>query len=601
MRNKKIGLLVLSGLAAVCCLSACSETVARPIDSDYYAKILDLDGVTNNSMSRIYDAIVKAGDTNSEKVLNNILRIYATTLFGDFYPETENGTSLRTVVLAYMANPADEKAKEAIKAYAKHYDFYHNADGTGNINKVIAFYKDVVLRVETSFLGYVRDTQYQVRNTFYEQKFYDAQKKNYYTLGTVADDNSDLNQKLVEGSLRLTDGTLGIADSLVGADGYFNDIFDRYGEYIENALLPDIYRNYLVSQYLYEENYRALGLNYARKVDIVSLEDNTNKEYVTATQNLAQYYAEEVIEKGLSMEDYGFEFLVSMFKGTIDLGKAGSRTPVQEKAIRIYELAGWTEATFNDPLNGGAATTYYEQSQIGSYYRSYNKLKDNRLNDDSTIRSEFTGNGAYAPEVGLLIKKNTLISDNSRSTNGWYSSTSFSDSALPSETKSRLFKVNVANEVDFNLAAEGSDHTYEYEGKAAEYKYGWYRGTNNVNASSAFGSYYLTKANYDPTNETPYVIYDSGKTYICKVDEAVNTSKLKQDGTATAKAYSNMAKHQDDPLYTEYIARQVAYNLSSSDTYKKSSNKYFVEKMAITFHDDAVYKYFKTTFADLFN
>jgi hypothetical protein len=53
--------------------------------------------------------------------------------------------------------------------------------------------------------------------------------------------------------------------------------------------------------------------------------------------------------------------------------------------------------------------------------------------------------------------------------------------------------------------------------------------------------------------------------------------------------------------YTEYIARKVAYTMSSSDTYKKSANKYYVDEMAVTYHDTSLYNYFKTTFPDLFD
>jgi len=86
------------------------------------------------------------------------------------------------------------------------------------------------------------------------------------------------------------------------------------------------------------------------------------------------------------------------------------------------------------------------------------------------------------------------------------------------------------------------------------------------------------------------------------VNEAVNASKL---GSTTTENYDGMAAHTSDALYggiyTEYIARQVAYNMASSETYKSSSNQHWVEKMAINYHDTTIYNYFKKTFPDLFD
>ena len=54
-------------------------------------------------------------------------------------------------------------------------------------------------------------------------------------------------------------------------------------------------------------------------------------------------------------------------------------------------------------------------------------------------------------------------------------------------------------------------------------------------------------------------------------------------------------------IYGEMIAREVAYNMSTSETYKKTSNQYWVEKMALNYHATTVYDYFVKTFPDLFD
>jgi hypothetical protein len=42
------------------------------------------------------------------------------------------------------------------------------------------------------------------------------------------------------------------------------------------------------------------------------------------------------------------------------------------------------------------------------------------------------------------------------------------------------------------------------------------------------------------------------------------------------------------------------YSLSSSDTWKNKANKYYLNEMALLYHDTYVYNYFKTTFPSLF-
>jgi hypothetical protein len=86
---KKISVLVLS-IASVSLLASCDNVEAKLADSNYNANILvDSTGananITNNSYGKIYDALVKSGDTNSQKVLENVLYIYAQSVYGDFY------------------------------------------------------------------------------------------------------------------------------------------------------------------------------------------------------------------------------------------------------------------------------------------------------------------------------------------------------------------------------------------------------------------------------------------------------------------------------------------------------------------------------------
>jgi hypothetical protein len=74
---------------------------------------------------------------------------------------------------------ASNTATADLQAFADKYASM--TDGTSHsIYKVVNFYLDVLYRIRTTFLGYVTNSSYQVRNQFAESKFYDAQIAAYY-------------------------------------------------------------------------------------------------------------------------------------------------------------------------------------------------------------------------------------------------------------------------------------------------------------------------------------------------------------------------------------------------------------------------------------
>jgi len=561
LNNKKkfiVGLLSVAACGGL--LASCNDVVAVPNASDYNGAILtNADGtnlnVANNTLKQIYDAVVTEGDTNSEKVLNNVLFIYSKSIFGDFFNELK------------PAIDANDTTK--LQAIADSYAVYHDTEGKGQIQKVKNMYADILYRIKKVFYGYVTNSSYQERNQFVEKKFYDAQTKANYELGS--DYFSEHIQ--VSGSFRLSEETLN-ADEL---NVFFKDLFTTYKTYIIQAVLPDIYRDELVCQYLYKENYRTLGINYARKVDYIKLAANAS--YPAATANLVKAYSNIVIENGTAddQKTYDLTFLDRLSKGYFDF--AGDDATIQAKANAIYDEAGWTsfttaELAIVDSGTGdtGAYNYVRKESTLGGYLTSFSKIYDTSVTTDANEVKDFTNSGAYTANTGLKIKIQTLEGLND-TTNGWYTSTGLTD--LPSAMKKRLFKMAVANEVDTLTEASPKG------------EYVWLRG----------GNYYLIPENYETsTNTTPYAMSDSGTWYIFKVEEAVKSSKL--SSTDTANYYDTI---RNTPYLAEKIARKVAATLSSSDTYKKDSNKYFVEKMAIVYHDDYVYNYFVKTFPDLFD
>lgn len=578
-KNKTIALFAAS-LASVLTLASCEDVEARPDKSFEDQPILNIDDIYNNTMGEIYDAIVTPSNTNSERVLSNVLYLYSQTIYGSFFDTTlADGTSvkgLKSTVESYLANTANNME---IQAFADAFTAYG-----GQIDKVVNFYKEVLYRVRAVFFGYVKDATYQVRSQFSERLFYNAQTKSYYDLAQKDGDAYPYNEdyKQVQGSFRLTEEIVETGSMVLdGQDvkkvgdvenAYFKDIFGTYENYIEISVLPDIYRDELTAQYLFSENNGQVRLTAARKVDYISVADNADYPY--ATRNLINSYCEKVIETGEDMSTYGFTFLDSIYKGTMDTFTAEQNA----MAATILSDAGWTKIV---------GTDVYNESSYGAIVRKYNLLTDNRFDDDENVRNDFTSNGQHSIQTGLIIKENELKAANN-TTNGWFTSSTFSldDATL----KSRLFRVQVANEVDSTNWENGA---YVNDVDADDFEFGHYRG----------GNYYLTPESHETGAQFPYAIYSSGKWLLIKVDEAVKSSKLTVPTMEGGKSsyYDDMDKNANKPFYAEEVAREIAYMLAVGDTWTQAANKFYVNEMAPVFHDTEVYEYFKSTFPDLFD
>jgi hypothetical protein len=583
---KKFSILVLS-LASLSLLASCDNVEAKLQSDQYNQAVLNLDGTTNNALGKIYDALITEGDTNSAKVLNNVLYLYSQSIYGDFF-------TMKDAVDKF------EKSNDAtdLDAFAAKYAVYKTEDATQAKYKVINFYSDVLYRIRSTFLGYVTNSSYQIRNQFLESKFYDAQIAAYYNLTAASTTSFPYNKdrKQVLGSFRLSedyaesgsfllDGQADLSKDTDTTNSYFKNIFGTYSEYIKLAILPDIYRSELTSQYLYSQNFGQIKQTAYRKVDYISLAENA--AYVGSIGNLMTSYCKNIIAAttitkvgstetiAVSQKDYDFTFLGDLYKGTTNF--QGDKLEV---AKRIYNDADWHSVTLSTPItvDDWTISSYYKESAMGTIIESYEKLTDNRFTDDTTVRNDFTNSGAYPVQTGLTVKTRALVSTD-KTVHGWYDKSGLS--SLASALSTRLFKVQTATEVDSNTTANET------------LTYGRY-----VN-----GNYYLLPENSEAAAAYPYLYKDSSDNwYLVKVEEAVKPAKISSDSTGTGSSayYDNMTKHANDHFYGEVVARKISYSLASNDTWKNKANKYYVNDMALLYHDTYVYNYFKTTFPSLF-
>ena len=589
MRNK-LKILSVGLLLGTFGLTACDDVNFALPEAVQSEKIIDVaEDIPHNEIQDLFEKVVPNNSTSASKVLDALLLRLAKSYYGEFYDNGET-KGLRSVVAA-----GDAEIQKFVDANARFQ--IKKADGTrdnaAEIQGLKDFYAHILDAINDALWVNVSNSSYQVRYFFSEKKFYDNQKASLYNLdeayGTALEDDDHLTQ--INGLLDKD----AIGDFLGSAAKSYLDV---YQDYIERAVLPDIYRKVIVEKYLIENNYTSLGRSQARKVQTISLKNIS--EATDATRNLVFKYAQYVLEgttesiqNDLAItvtedELKGFrdlKFLSRLYDGLVDVDVDTTESKI---AKAIYEQADWSSSTIDRDGDGVDDITYYTLTSLGKIYDDYKKLSSVRWETSSD--TDFTGSGAYTKETGLVLKEREAFSKNS-ATQGWYVSSVSSVGEMPSSLRTSLFSIKTANEVDNNYKVndDGSVTVNPNETK-----------DNGVFVN---GSYYLTPETYGNT-EHPYLIYDSSATSwtIVRVDEAVKGPKLSTNADSTASytylAGKGLRAGKDSQ---NQIVWRIAGMIASGDSYVKAARQKIIEAANIKYHDQDVYDYFKSNFPDLFD
>ena len=551
MTNKKKGLFLTLVAASAFVLSSCNEVTALP---KFYEDpiILNDDGaktdVYQNIMSLIYDALTSSSD-NPKKVLDEMMYVIAVDQFGSFAEVEElaakdaNAAEVRTFIDAHDNVYRDENDAEADKV-------------ANEFARLVHFKDTMDYRIKEVFHDAATGGSYSKRSRFDEEK---------YAVSLVGDLYD------IEGVFE--DATVWYKDVLVTPDVEVEDIvnfvhIDRYQDYIERGVLPRLYREKLVEQFIYDNNYSSLGRTYAREVEYIKIVNND--AYPSAAKSLINAFVDKYILDVNAADEVDFEVLANAWRG-IDLSPdavtlletafTGTSVPVTDADV-LAQLAG--------------PSVYYPQTQFGSIAKDYLKITDDRFTNDTGIESDFTNSNAYTKQVGLTIKSDSLKLED-YTNDGWYVK-SGGLSELPEAIRSRLFNINVANEVG-SIEAEDATHSYE----SGQY-------VRNLR-----GEFYLTPTTSEQGTDVRkdnFVIYDisSSTYYIIKVKEAVSTSKL-----------SRLSDNSYPTLEREDIAKEVTHVLSAKDSYINNAYESYIKLYSVIYHDTTIYDYFKEQFPDLFD
>ena len=599
---KKLGALTL---LATLGLTGCSKEIqSKP--TNYDDKLLtfsDNSEIYHNMVSIIQDAY-RDGSLASD-VLDQVLYQYAVSIFGRYNkvakPYNLNDTTLKEVAKDIKANTNAQGVTNAsaLKAttlkFIEDFKAYHTTDNDGNrvtteaakqqeFDRIMAKWNTIENRISETLYDDATSGTYSERGVFYEKKlllnFYNNLDKvaNPYEL---ADDKMyevvitpDVEDTEVFGNyLHREYYQTKEAYSLDGADEDPNTAKVRY---VEEKIIPTIYRTLLIEQYLLDESYNTLGRSYARKINVISMGVNSNRP------DAARYLMKSFVEDAISQGD---EITLDRIHevSSINVG-----LPNKLEAIFGYEFdSAQTQQImsafgyeFVAESANGAGDAYYKGTDYGDMMMQYRKITDDILTTDSSAESDFTGSYTYDKEVGKQIKENELANKD-YTDNDWYIKNGASGN-LPDEIKTRLFNVGVANALNnADVKDRWTQSTATYAVPENESNY----------VAKINGKYYLKvaskQAGADPKDD---ILFNVNNTfYVVQIEEAISASKLAKESTI----YASEVK--------EEIINEVAKVIAKDESYKTLSTKHWLENCKLKYHDSVVYDYFKSNYPELFD
>jgi len=605
MKNKKLIVLALSAIG-ILGLTACDEVVAKA--TDYSSNLITVEGydekIYNNEISVVYDSI-RDGNISSD-VLTELLYSYSITTFGYYNKHVSPAPAEGTITLedAYLNIISDDADKSKAKAFLDAHKAYWTLDEDGNRSpdeegefaRVIAKWESIEDRVAESMYSAISGSSYIENNIFSEKKFLrgllanmeDVQdpdaigfegKLYEYILDPVVEP-----KEVFTKAVKISDDE---EDTILHKEYYQSEKL----HYVEQKLIPTIYRQLLNEQYLLDETYNTLGRSYARKVNIIKIADNKN--YPKASDYLMKELVKEINAEpdAATIKDSTNAANLDTFKYYASIYVGSNLTDEQKEFINDPTKSDLSEV-FKEV---GDEVKYFTGTEFGDLMEQYNKIvKDLGLTVtfDTSAENTFTNSNKYTKETGLELKTRELeLKD--YTTSGWFVKNG-GLTELPEAIRNRLFNIGVANGVKETEEEQLAADRWQRVNDAWSYKV---PDNESPYVARINGKNYLkTSSSIDGSSRKNDILhYDSSSStyYVVQIEEASSSSKLsKKSENSYSKLRSKSAM--------EEIVNEVTKVVGTAESYSTLAEKYFLEKMNLEYHDEVVYNYFKENYPDLF-
>ena len=663
--NKKgIKLAVLSFTALLAlgltgCDDSSSEIYSKP--SNYEDKIVTVENETeeiyNNTLKIIYDAIHEG--TLASEVLDEALFAYASSVFG-YYNKVVLPNGVEEVTLKQAAEEIEAQRNDAnvslenayafIKAH-KAYWYYNDKgehikdDGTvigekdewtpgeNELDHVTAKWEAIENRIAEKMYAKATSAAYVTKNYYYEKDFLRALHEDNKDVLYDANDNTlekfiipytvekqdvfDAIDSFIDGNQHVILHREKYQTSILG-EGYVG----RASRYIEDEILPDVYNDLLIEQYLLDEDIASVRNSRARKINVIKIDKYssfTNNADLLVQELVKEIYTlpdnsvttlETNAEKIEENSDKLFEKYSIIAKGLYDqipdpedenseYGKI--LAALHQTASDIYKK----ETLVVDPGDHTKDINYYENTTFGDLVKDYEKILAAGNNYDllkNTKYSSFTSNGSRSVVEGFEQQKIDLMQAENI-TKGWYIQSSTPTLDSNGEINNRLFKLSVANAKVELEDVQSEDYADLVASDRLQYKDGAWsiKSKEDLKGENKFlcsinGSYFIRfdgKSTSDDWKND--IVYDDGSAYyVVQVFEAAKDAKLRN---ASDDNYANTRGQS----FMDSVIDEIAKIVGETGNYSTLSREHWLEKMELSYHDQVVYDYFKSNYPDLFD
>lgn len=578
LKGNKIKLLPVLALATLT-LSSCSTDYPR-YPEDYQDKLFgneNFDDVYGNQREDYYDGVLTSDEVYSNTV-DEILLDISKVAHG--YEEGKPGTDVTKII--------DDASKTA---------YYSVADGkdTGSSN-----FDNLHERASRNVLSGANTDSYKIDNLFYEKKYVQYLKEQFQL--PVGFDESVIPE----------------TGLLVTPDMTFDEVFaGDYDSYMEKYQYDDLTINYLTSEYIYTKSFSSIGNTNARKVQIIGLTDRED-DPGAARQLLDAYVADYIMGDNPEYlgKDPDFTVLSRLWKGITAedinalVDKEAYRTSedgvepatYDEEAYQAAcaamreryrsvilsdEEAAWLKEKGILPQDGGledqgtlAGKIAQDQHKLEKAYDDNGSFNMDKL--DTDLESQYTGSYTYDYRTGLRMAYDD-IAEQDLVTDGIHLS-SDGLSNIPTDLKDRIFSTDITTEKDDirKMKEAGADND---------------NAGIDITTYMADGNRYLTIPGTAATDEGSSILYyDTGSRtyYITRILDVVDNDALGSFDEPNADSI------YDTPEKQERIAREVAYAMSTTGSYKSNSTIYWLRRTKIDYSDEDFLEYMKTNYQDLF-
>ena len=630
----KIGAIVLLSAFA---LTACdSDIIAKPKGYDENSPVVEVNGdsdIYNNNFTDVFDSI-RSSNVASD-VLDQLLYQYSVSVFGHYDSVTAdkitNGkenfgekTLKDAVEDLTVVNDVVTAGGNVAKQFIDDHSAYWTKDKDGNrlenveLSEFARLYEKwntIEKRIAQKMYSLISGGSYSEENVFDEAKFIRSLAS---SLENKVDRNGDTFKGVLTAQVEDYDVFKEKSKRIDGTDDFILHREHYQGAnatYIEDKIIPDIYRQLLVEQYILDKSYDTLGRTSARHISVLSI--TKNSKYAKGAADLMNTYVNNYIfsdpaaPKTIDLKSFKMvsDAWIGTFMNEEHMAEyiadpVANADQISANAKERFELMN---SAINEYLVSDAnhPNPYFKGTAYGDMMEEIEKINDNpKLSENE---GTYTGSGSYTVEVGKEIKTRELeLKDNT--TTGWYIK-SVGVSALPESIKSQLFDINVANalsgelkdgkpryecvEYKKNATGEWTTNVAEYEASDKE--------EDNKKVSSVINVVGKVNGNYFLRNTTSIkgnpvqsdILFESdGTYYIVLIEDAIRSKNLDKTDISTFGS---------DRLATlETYVNEIVQIVGNNDTYKNLSKKHWLKEMNIKYHDTTVYEYFESNFPELF-